>query len=398
MDRRPQSSKPTHPRQLTLPIEATPEVLRRAGLAEAHTRPLVAWGKHAGSYRTSPAQAWSYPLVQMTPAHSWSHLTLDLDGPDALTALELALAESRLPPPSVVVTRTYSGNKQASWILRDPVHRYPKAGRRPLRLFARISEFYSARLNADPGFNAAGIQRSPLDAPHQHPLAVDGPCTVEWIARTPYPLTILNRHVPSDYRHPARPAVRSDAGRNCAAFCASMRYAGSAHNIDAPILPFVERINPEVGSDFRKGGLPTHEVRDVAKHVEQYRAEGFARPGHAGGYYDHSPARQAARGRKSGLARRSKPAYRERLGRILTRAEDGMSNRAIARELGVDDHTVAQMLTRWRDDDGGGLVRGMADAAARHRDGRPRRYEAGQEPWIAEGISRRTWYRQRSGR
>ena len=45
------------------PIESVPVRVRVHGLADAHSRPLVAWGKvngkHRGSWRTSPARAWN---------------------------------------------------------------------------------------------------------------------------------------------------------------------------------------------------------------------------------------------------------------------------------------------------------------------------------------------------
>lgn len=392
MDRGTEHTKDSSPRQLRLPIEHTPESLRRRGLAEAHRRPLAAWGKRAGVRRVAPEVAWTMPLLQMVPPQSWPLLTLDLDGPIALQAFDLALAESRLPRPTVVVTREATGNKQVSWFLRDPVHRYDTARPKPQRMYGRISEYYAARLWADPGFHARGIQRSPLEHPHRHALAVDGPCAIEWMRDAPFTLHELNAYVETDYRRPARRKVRSDAGRNCAGFFSAMRYAGSPRNIDAPILPYVEQINPEIGADFGKGGLRQTELQWIAYEVERYRSEGFARPGHPGGYYDHSPERQADRGRRSGRARRSTPAYQARLARVVALAERGMSHRAIGREVGMRHPEVGAMLTRWMED-GGSLTLTMAEAAGQPT-GRPRRYERGAEPWKLAGVSRRTWYRR----
>ena len=75
--------------QLTLPgIEFVPSQVRRHGLREFHHYPLVSYGKNAAgiwlrSRRVLPAQAWTYPELELgRTANSIPALLFDIDRPD----------------------------------------------------------------------------------------------------------------------------------------------------------------------------------------------------------------------------------------------------------------------------------------------------------------------------
>ena len=54
-----------------------------------------------------------------------------------------------------------------AFFLAKPVHRGPTAREAPLRLFARISEFYRQALGADPGYNGV-LTHNPMRLAHRH--------------------------------------------------------------------------------------------------------------------------------------------------------------------------------------------------------------------------------------
>ena len=75
--------------QLTLPgIDFVPSKVRRHGLREFHHYPLASYGKNAagiwlGSRRVLPAQAWTYPELELgRTANSIPALLFDIDRPD----------------------------------------------------------------------------------------------------------------------------------------------------------------------------------------------------------------------------------------------------------------------------------------------------------------------------
>ena len=56
--------------QQMLPIEFAPEDVRYYGLRDAHSRPLVSWGKDergnfTPSFRVAPEQAWDFPELRI---------------------------------------------------------------------------------------------------------------------------------------------------------------------------------------------------------------------------------------------------------------------------------------------------------------------------------------------
>ena len=87
----------------------------------------------------------------------------------------------------MIVQRRSNSHSHVSYFLAKPVHRGPTAREAPLRLFARISEFYRQALGADPGYNGV-LTHNPMRSAHRHGGFLDALGT----ASSPYSLGELS--------------------------------------------------------------------------------------------------------------------------------------------------------------------------------------------------------------
>ena len=116
------------------PLLFAPSELRACGLRDAHTHPLVGRRTAAGvrSWRTSPARAWAFPLIEWSrTGNSYAAIGFDCDSREAVErAAASCMGAGDLPTPNVYATRTASGHAQVSicWIVRYTVAN--KRGRR----------------------------------------------------------------------------------------------------------------------------------------------------------------------------------------------------------------------------------------------------------------------------
>ena len=295
--------------QLELPLASAPAPVRAHGLRAAHVYPMV--GRRIGqdkqfwSGRVPASHAWAYPYVAMADAGAtWATITLDCDDRRAMAA-----GMFDLPPTNWLVQTERGGH--LTWCLADPVAKHKAARAAPEQYLAGVSEFFAAAVSADPGFGGMGRNPTYRDA------------KTIWGRWQPYTLDQLASVVPFGWERPL--VATTGIGRNVDLFQTGLRWAGKRANATLPVLAALHAINAEVAAMHGKPPLPDAEVGDIARSIERYR-ERWARDGW------HCPrwiARQAARGKASGRARR-----------------EG-SNEAL-------------------------------------------------RPWEAEGVSRRTWYRQRA--
>ena len=211
------------------------------------------------------------------------------------------------------------------------MHRGPTAREAPLRLFARISEFYRQALGADPGYNGV-LTHNPMCSAHRH-----GEFLTHWGCNRPYSLSELAEPIPRGWRLPVKPTT--EAGRNCALFVALMKWAGSPANIGREVLAVARATND--GLDVPLGDS---EVAGIAKSVERYRRSWIAK----GRFYTEAEreAWGCALGLRSGLGRRKGTAGRDQLmfgggsmGKRLTQAQ-------IAALHGVSQPTVSYVMRR----------------------------------------------------
>ena len=161
------------PQPQQLALDFAPAQVRSHGLRDAHTYPQVARRK-GESFRVPASQAWGYPSLELRAGNSWPLMGFDCDVPekvlDALVSNHWGArsdAQPALPEPNMIVQRRSNSHSHVSYFLAKPVHRGPTAREAPLRLFARISEFYRQALGADPGYNGV-LTHNPMRSAHRH--------------------------------------------------------------------------------------------------------------------------------------------------------------------------------------------------------------------------------------
>ena len=329
------------PQPQQLALDFAPAQVRSHGLRDAHTYPQVARGQGA-SFRVPASQAWGYPSLELRAGNSWPLMGFDCDVPEKV--LEALVGNHwgarsdvcpALPEPNMIVQRRSNSHLHVSYFLAKPVHRGPTAREAPLRLFARISEFYRQALGADPGYNGV-LTHNPMRSAHRH-----GEFLTHWGCNRPYSLSELAEPIPRGWRLPVKPTT--EAGRNCALFVALMKWAGSPANIGREVLAVARATND--GLDVPLGDS---EVAGLAKSVERYRRSWIAK----GRFYTGAEREAWGRvlgvrgGPASGASRRKGTAGRDQLmfgggsmGKRLTQAQ-------IAALHGVSQPTVSYVMRR----------------------------------------------------
>ncbi len=351
-------------RQLRLPIADAPEPVRRHGLCDAHSRPLVSPGKIDGggfrmSFRVAPWAAWHFPSLEIRAENSYTSLILDFDGWDSYKRLMEEVKGAHVGDLNWGVENLLTGGVHGVWTLANPVHRADTALEAPLRLFGRISEYYAARLGADEGYKGV-LTHNPMEDAQLRGFKT------HWLRKEPYTLGELASFIPFRWRRPK--VSRTAAGRNCDLFSACMKWAGSALNLGVPVLSEAARVNRA----FRVP-LDPPEVRGLSRSVERYRRKWIKQ----GRFYSKTErtAWGRERGVKSGQARRKRTKERDQA--IIQAVGSGQSIRSVARDHGLRLFTVQNVLKR----DAPLFARPEPLTLTR--------------PWEAEGVPRRTWYRRR---
>ena len=325
------------PQPQQLALDFAPAQVRSHGLRDAHTYPQVARSQGA-SFRVPASQAWGYPSLELRAGNSWPLMGFDCDVPEkVLEALVSNHWGARsdvcpaLPEPNMIVQRRSNSHSHVSYFLAKPVHRGATAREAPLRLFARISEFYRQALGADPGYNGV-LTHNPMRSAHRH-----GEFLTHLGCNRAYSLSELAEPIPRGWRLPLKPTT--EAGRNCALFVALMKWAGSPANIGREVVAVARATND--GLDLPLGDS---EVAGLAKSVERYRRSWIAK----GRFYTEAEreAWGCALGLRSGLVRRKGTAGRDQLmlgggsmGKRLTQAQ-------IAALHGVSQPTVCYVMRR----------------------------------------------------
>ena len=323
------------PRQLPLPIDYAPPIVRGHGLRDAHSRPLVSNGKREGggmvSFRVAPEDAWSFESIELRTGNSWPVMVFDLDGRHAFDRVQAATARGLLHP-NWVTLRERSGGVHVVYTLNAPVHRGAGSRERPLLYLARVSEWYAAELDADAGYGGV-LSHNPVPPP-------ESGLVTTWGREAPYELRELAAVIPKGWRRPH--LLRTAIGRNVALFEAGMRWAGSPANVDLEVLPALRIANRERFAEHPAGPLPDGEVRSTAKSIERYRVGWIAQ----GRFYtaEEREAWGRRRGEASGRARRERNAERDAA--IIAAANAGASEREIAALHGISRGAVAYTLRR----------------------------------------------------
>ena len=213
--------------QLTFPgIEFAPAQVRRHGLREFHTYPLVSHGKDAAgvwraSFRVPAAQAWDYPELELgRTGNSIPALLFDMDG-DPTDWLVDVLGPA-LPRPNWIVWRRDNMHGHLIYTLARPVVTGAEAKRTPQAYLARITEYLHAQLHADAAYSSV-LGHNPLSQ------ASHGRYTTDWMREEPYRLEELAECMPKGWRRPTIQPQTSH-GRNDALFKAGMKWSGEPGN------------------------------------------------------------------------------------------------------------------------------------------------------------------------
>ena len=274
--------------QPELALEYAPPKLRRHGYRDAHSRPLVSpdRGKVTRSWRVPPDRAWNYPRVELRAANSWPGVLLDLDGPVSIECLIAATSTGELPKPNVIVQRRASGNCHVSWFLGSPVHRGEGAGWKPQYALARVSEFYRARVEADPGYGGV-LSLNPMHSGHR------GAFRTWWGRRDPYTLDELAEVIPFGWRVPT--LKRTGIGRNVDLFRAAMRESGKPRNWGKDVTALLVALN-----EVLEAPLDHAEALAIAGSVNRIQRANLD----SGQTQRKFAFIQSCRGKRSGAARR----------------------------------------------------------------------------------------------
>lgn len=307
----------------------------RERLRDFHRYPAVGVRRCDGRFwttRQSAERAWRgnggrWPYIQLASSgRAQAAIILDCDEGGLLWE---RLADGDIPAPSWRVWRMVEDVLRAhvGWALAGPVYTGANARITPLQTLARCSEWLAQTTGADASY-AGLLTRNPC---HE----AEG-LTTEWGRAEPYALAELLDWVPRGWRRPRLPATAE--GRNCAVFEGLRRWAYQPRNWDAGwegLLQAARALNA-----LHAVPLGEPELGDTVKSVHGWMAGRLA-----GGQWQQGFLEiQAARGRKSGEARRRRTLQRDY--RIKLRAREGASVSAIAAEFELDRRAVRWILAR----------------------------------------------------
>ena len=324
--------------QLTLPgIEFAPVQVRRHGLREFHTYPLVSPGKDAagvwgGSFRVPAAQAWTFPELELgRTGNSIPALLFDLDG-DPTDWLVDVLGPA-LPRPNWIVWRRENMHAHVVYTLARAVLTGEQAKRTPQAYLARVGEYLAAELKADAAYSSV-LGHNPISQASQ------GRYTTDWMREEPYRLEELAECMPKGWR---RPTVQPQTmyGRNDALFKAGMKWSGEPRNwgnwegLASSLW---------VKNQGFIAPLGERELGGIVKSVVRYQRRNLE----SGKQQQTFSFIQAARGRKggrvSGATRRADTLERDAA--IVGAVQAGESMRSVERRLGISHGTVRYIIKR----------------------------------------------------
>lgn len=290
---------------------------------------------HRGLRIRSVKHAVRAKYIQANPPWLRAWLIFDVDRPGGAFAWDDAL----LPEPSWTATNPENGHAHISWGLDVPVLLGAHDRQAPMRLLVAIESAMAVKLEAD--LNYSG-------------LITKNPSHAYWIVLWGlgvYDLALLAEYLDLDKYTPKRATTRelesTGLGRNVSTFdhlrylayreVRGWRKAGGKG-------AYVQWLNYlyHQALDYTHAEHPTpldhREVHWIAKSVSHWTWTKF--DVHASDR--RFSAKQAARGRKSGESRRNAAEDKRASARLMRKK--GMSTRAIADELGINQSTVVRWL------------------------------------------------------
>ncbi len=256
----------------------------------------------------------------------------------------LSWYDNDCPPPLWTAKNRKNGHAHIAYRLKVPVCTSDIAHLEPLRYLAAIESAMVEKLKADRGF-AGLLTKNPLH-PHWY--------THHW-AEYEYTLDELADYL--DLRgHPKRRGIEAvGLGRNVELFDTTRKWAYKAirdhwkpnyrDKWHEAVLSEVDGLNGQFSAP-----LPYSEVKSIAKSIAKWTYKNFTPAGFS--------KVQARRGAKGGESARGevkakggkiskgggRPDKKSLLPNVLALKQDGMSNRAIAKELNLSPSTISIWL------------------------------------------------------
>lgn len=305
-----------------------------ADLARWPKKPYCTDDLAAGLRIRSFRQAITKPYIQANPPHLRVWALFDVDRERAAIAWE----DAGLPPPAWAAVNRENGHAHLVWGLSAPVLvDSPDMRQGPLRYLCAVEAAFRERLKADQGYSGL-ITKNPA-----HPLwrTLRGP-------QFAYELGELAEWVNLPKHLPKRKPEEIGLGRNVAVFDWLRRYAyRHIRHYKADMRNFVLWQSHLNGKALERNGdlltpMDGREVWHIAKSVSKWTWRQFDIAASDARF----AALQARRGREGGLkggAARSASYEDQRASARLMRAT-GMTQQAIAEELGVSERTIRNWL------------------------------------------------------
>lgn len=331
----------SEPQQARPRFELPDEVAHLSELAEfmvqrLPNRPYCSNDKTARNIRAT-GDALKYAYIQPNPPGMAIWLVFDVDRPDAVQRCD----RSEVPIPNIIVANPQNGHAHYFYCLQEPVCLTFRGRRGPQRYLRAVYDALGALHGSDPCYTGL-IAKNPLHPAH---LTI-------WLRSSPYTLGELAERLDLESGRAWRAARRvkrgrvNANGRNCSLFddlrewaydwVGEFRESGDEAVWHDACLQRAHALNSFPGHLY--GDLPESEVRTIVRSVANWTWSQYG--GRKGGGEDFL-SRQAERGAQKGARRRA-----ELMGKALEMHANGVSNKGIARELGITPPTVANWLKR----------------------------------------------------
>lgn len=296
-------------------------------------KPYCSESKGAHNIRTLK-HAISKPYIQANPPHMrvWSIFDVDRRG------AALAWEDANLPPPAWAAVDKQSTRGHLVWGLSVPVLvDSPDMRQAPLRYLCAVEAAFRAKLDADTGFSGL-MTKNPA---HDLWRVLRGP-------QQAYELGELADWVDLPKHLPKRKPEEIGLGRNVTVFEWLRQYAyRHIRHYKADVRNFVlwqSHLNSralERNGDL-KVPLAGNEVWHIAKSVSKWTWNKFDIAASDARFSQLQAHRGRIGGTASGAARLAASEDKRSSARLM--AASGMTQRAIAAELGVTDRTVRNWL------------------------------------------------------
>lgn len=269
--------------------------------------PLASDELAQGVYRMARGAALRRRYIEANPQALSNLLVIDVDHPDAV--LRSLSAAGNHPMPTAVVENRSNGHAHAVWALAAPVTRTEYARRKPLAYAAAITEGLRRAVDGDKGYSGL-ITKNPVHTAW----------SCHWTGGGVYSLgqlqEELGRHMP-----PARwrdsKARRDDPiglGRNCTLFesARTWAYREVRHHFGDPVGLGVAILGETAARNaVFSEPLPDSEVHAIASSITRWITTRSRMWSDGPAVYEATfTTIQAARGRRSGSARRDRAAAR----------------------------------------------------------------------------------------